>query len=70
VECWEIDDLLPDALPQYNQRHGSKGPSVRRMSNDDMEGVDLLTWPEPMPIWPPPSNRVHSQDFDFSQFNR
>jgi len=63
VECWEISDLLPD---QTLRQRSLKGPTIMRMANDDLQGVDLLTWPEPTPLWPPPRGSVHSQGFDLS----
>jgi len=62
VECWSVGNLLPDNPSGYSRkhggrhggRHGRKGPSVLPMDNSELKGVDILTWPEPMPFWPPP----------------
>jgi len=70
VECWEIDDLLPDA--QITRKDGSKG-TVRRKSmtdDDNFSGVDILTWPAYTQLWPPPLESVHAEWFDLSLFNK
>jgi len=54
VECWSVGNLLPASTSGYSRKHGRKGPSVLPMFNDELDGVDLLTWPEPEPWWPPP----------------
>ncbi|QDS71415.1 hypothetical protein FKW77_003293 [Venturia effusa] len=48
VECWEVGNLLPDSA------RAAQGPRVLHMNwNDDLGGVDILTWGSPGPIWPP-----------------
>lgn len=51
MECWEVGNLLPES------GGSSRGPSVLNMNyNDELIGVDVLTWPMPSTIWPPTYN--------------
>jgi len=62
VECWQIGNLLPDSVSPSTRRRGQRGPSVLPLYNDELQGVDLLTWPEPVPLWPPPKgSSMHSK---------
>jgi hypothetical protein len=70
VECWEIDDLLPeDGKQQKRRQHSSKrAPRVMQMAvgSGEITGLDILVWPAPTSIYPPPSDYLHSNALDFT----
>lgn len=55
VECWEISSVTESQQVQHVD--GSKATAYRlsMAKQDDLEGVDVLTWPTKSRIWPPPA---------------
>lgn len=71
VECWEIDDLLPDSVQQNARQHGSKDSvRLKQMSVGEggVTGIDILTWPAPATIYPPPSGYHSNAGLNFNLF--
>jgi hypothetical protein len=70
VECWEISNIVDDSqqTQQIQRADGSKATaystSISRKS--DFEGIDILTWPSLVDIWPPSGSSVHAENFDLS----
>jgi len=68
VECWSIGNLLPASTSRHSRKHGQVGPSVFPMLNDELQGVDILTWPDPQPFWPPPKGSAHDKGWDDTDY--
>jgi hypothetical protein len=64
VECWDLA-AISDSM-QTERADGSKGVShaLSLSRRDEIEYVDILTWPSVAPIWPPGGNSVQSENFD------
>ncbi|KAM3425744.1 hypothetical protein BST61_g7676 [Cercospora zeina] len=74
VECWEIGSVADSA--QVQRADGSKTTvhSLSLAANDELSGLDVLTWPSLASIYPPPTDSIHSQAgfdiaFGFNLFN-
>jgi len=68
VECWEVDALLP----RNDNQKAYADPTAPRVMEmgvgaGGVTGVDIVTWPGPVDIYPPP-NDIHSNAFDLSLF--
>ncbi|KAF7187401.1 hypothetical protein HII31_11290, partial [Pseudocercospora fuligena] len=66
VECWEITTIVDDF--QVQRKDGSTATS-RAMSlakAGELDGLDILTWPAAVPIWPIPDHDVAQTNFDLS----
>jgi hypothetical protein len=65
VECWDLAAISEST--QMERADGSKGVShaLSLSRRNELEGVDILTWPSSAPIWPPASDDwVRSENFD------
>jgi hypothetical protein len=66
VECWEVDALLPrEERPKSYADYTVPSVIDMGVGAGGITGVDIVTWPAPVPIYPPP-NAIHSNAFDLS----
>ncbi|KAK5729883.1 hypothetical protein LTR17_011522 [Elasticomyces elasticus] len=66
VECWGINNMVESK--QVKRADGSEATSyaMSMAKSNDLDGLDILTWPAYSDIWPPASDSVHSDNFDLS----
>ncbi|PPJ55476.1 hypothetical protein CBER1_08023 [Cercospora berteroae] len=74
VECWEIKSFSESARVNVAGGSTAKAHSLSLARNDDLAGVEILTWPTFADIWPPAADAVHSKAgldiaFGFNLFN-
>lgn len=66
LECWDISSMSDSTRVQRNDGSHATSHALSLSKNNDLEGVDVLTWPSYATIWPPPEGSVHSEHFDLS----
>lgn len=61
VECWEINSFSESARVKVAGGSTAKAHSLSLARDDELAGVEILTWPTFADIWPPASDAVHSK---------
>ncbi|GIZ42788.1 hypothetical protein CKM354_000604300 [Cercospora kikuchii] len=74
VECWEVDSFSESARVKVAGGSTSKAHSLSLAHDDEVAGVDILTWPSFAGIYPPAGDTIHSKAsldfaFGFNLFN-
>jgi len=67
VECWEINNMVE--TKQVKRTDGSKANAhaLPLTSGNELDGVDILTWPSSSYIWPPQEGETRAQHADLSE---
>lgn len=74
VECWEINSFSESARVKVAGGSTAKAHSLSLARDDELAGVEILTWPTFADIWPPATDAVRSKAgldiaFGFNLFN-
>ncbi|PIB03024.1 hypothetical protein CB0940_11936 [Cercospora beticola] len=74
VECWEINSFSESARVKVAGGSTAKAHSLSLAHDDELAGVEILTWPTFADIWPPAADIVRSKAgldiaFGFNLFN-
>lgn len=68
VECWEITSVVDSMKVKRKDGSEATSQSVSLAGHDDLESLDIITWPTFSDIWPP-ANDVSAKHTNFDLSN-
>jgi hypothetical protein len=66
VECWEISSITASMEVQRVDGSTAVSHAISLARKDDLDSLDILTWPAVTEIWPPANGGYQSKEFDLS----